>query len=421
MSFLLFLQGLTIRNRTLKARKMTPATRTPPHMFTLVILTGLSLVSLNMFIPSLAHMAGDFAVDYSYMSLAVAGYLAMTAVLQIILGPLSDRFGRRPVLLTGAAIFTVASIGCWLAQDFWLFLTFRLMQGAIITGSALSRAVVRDMLEPREAASMMGYISSAMAVAPMLGPMFGGVLDEWFGWRSNFAAFAVFGTGIFVLCWFDLGETNQAKSETFRKQFSTYPELVRSRRFWGYSACSAFSIGSFYAFLAGAPLVAVTVLGLEPVMVGFSVGLITSGFFIGTFISGRVASRYPLTTMMLAGRFVACAGPVIGLTLFALGYLNIYTFFGSVIFVGMGNGLTVPSAGVGALSVRPQLAGSASGLSGALTVAGGAVVSSISGAIVSGQWAAYILLGLMLASAFLGLLSAIYVRTIDRFEGPATA
>ncbi len=390
-------------------------------MLTLVLLTGLALVSVNMFIPSLAHMAADFEVDYSLMSLSVAGYLAMTGVLQIILGPLSDRFGRRPVLLVGLVVFVLASVGCWLAQDFWLFLVFRLLQGAIIAGSALSRAVVRDMLEPRAAASMMGYISSAMAIAPMLGPMLGGVLDEWFGWRANFAAFTLFGVGLLLVCWADLGETNQNKSETFGKQFRSYPELVGSRRFWGYSACSAFSVGSFYAFLAGVPMVAMSVLDLSPATLGLCVGLITSGFFIGTFISGRIAALFELTTMMLAGRVVACAGPMIGLGLFALGYLNVVTLFGSVIFVGLGNGLTLPSAGVGALSVRPHLAGSASGLSGALTVGGGAVVTSVSGAVVAGAWAAHILLGLMLASAFMGLVAALAVYLLDRVEGPLSA
>ena len=396
------------------------AARTPPHMITLVVLTGLSLVSLNMFAPSLAHMAAEFQVDYGLMSLSIAGYLAMTAVLQIIMGPLSDRFGRRPVLLIGMALFTVASVGCWLATDFWLFLAFRMVQGAVIAGSALSRAVVRDMLEPREAASMMGYISSAMAIAPMLGPMLGGALDGAFGWRADFAAFALFGIGVFALCWFDLGETNLTKSETFSKQFGTYPELLASRRFWGYSACSAFSIGSFYAFLAGAPLVAATVLHLSPETLGFSMGLITLGFFVGTFISARISARYALTTMMIAGRLVSCLGPLVGLVLFGFGVLNVYTLFGAVMVTGFGNGLTVPSAGVGALSVRPQLAGSASGLSGALTVGGGAIVSSATGAVVGGDWAAYILLAVMLASAFMGLLAALYVLSIDRREGVVT-
>ena len=161
-------------------------------------------------------------------------------------------------------------------------------------------------------------------------------------------------------------------------------------------------------------------LHLSPETLGFSMGLITLGFFVGTFISARISARYALTTMMIAGRLVSCLGPLVGLVLFGFGVLNVYTLFGAVMVTGFGNGLTVPSAGVGALSVRPQLAGSASCLSGALTVGGGAIVSSATGAVVGGDWAAYILLAVMLASAFMGLLAALYVLRIDRREGVVT-
>ena len=149
------------------------------------------------------------------------------------MGPLSDRFGRRPVLLVGLAVFTLASLGCALATDIWVFLGFRLLQGTVISGWALSLAVIRDTVPSREAASLIGYIGMAMAVAPMLGPMFGGVLDELFGWRASFWAFVVFGAAVLCLCWVDLGETNKTPSDTFMRQFHAYPELFRSRRFWG--------------------------------------------------------------------------------------------------------------------------------------------------------------------------------------------
>ena len=139
----------------------------PPRIFTLVLLTALSVLSLNMFVPSLSNMAEDFHTDYALVNLSIAGYLAITAVLQLIMGPLSDRYGRRPVLLTGLAIFALASLGCAQASNIWVFLGFRILQGAIISGSALSQAVVRDMVPAREAASLMGYIAMAMAVAPM--------------------------------------------------------------------------------------------------------------------------------------------------------------------------------------------------------------------------------------------------------------
>jgi len=389
----------------------------PPKMLTLVLLTALSVLSLNMFLPSLSNMARDFQTDYALVNLSIAGYLAITAVLQLIMGPLSDRYGRRPVLLAGLAIFVLASLGCALATDIWIFLGFRVVQGAIISGAALSSAVVRDMVPAQEAASLMGYIAMAMAIAPMLGPMFGGALDELFGWRASFWTYAGLGAALLVLCWVDLGETNKAPSDTFAKQFQSYPELIRSRRFWGYAVCTAFSTGAFYAFLSGIPLVAQTVFDLPPAKLGVYMGTITAGFFLGSFLSGRYAKRFALTTMMISGRIVACGGLLLGLTLFSAGIVNEISLFGTTVFVGIGNGLTNPSSNAGALSVRPELAGSASGLSGALTVGAGAVLTSFTGAFMTEEYAVYKLVGMMLFCSAMALVAALAVLWIDRRDG----
>ena len=125
--------------------------RTPPTIFTLILMTGIATLSLNMFVPSLVNIASDLRTSYAVVSLAIAGYLAVTAVLQVIIGPLSDRYGRRPVILIGTGIFVLASIGCLLAQNIWLFLICRFLQGAIITSGSLSRVIVRDILPPKEA------------------------------------------------------------------------------------------------------------------------------------------------------------------------------------------------------------------------------------------------------------------------------
>jgi len=385
-------------------------------MITLVLLTGLSVLSLTMFLPSLSNIAEAFQADYALVNLSIAVYAGMTAVLMLIMGPLSDRFGRRPVLLVGLVIFILASLGCLLAANIWVFLFFRMLQGAIISGWVLSNAVIRDTVPAQETASLIGYLAVAWAVAPMLGPMFGGILDELFGWRANFLAFAGFGVAMFGLCWVDLGETNKTPSVTFMKQFQTYPELFRSRRFWGYALCMAFSTGAFYSFLGGVPLVAKTVLALPPATLGFYIGTITAGFVLGSFLSGRYAKRHPLTTMMISGRIVACAGLTVGLVLVLAGIVNVISLFGATVFVGLGNGLTMPSSSAGAMSVRPELAGSASGLSGALTVGGGAVLSSITGAILTEENGAYALLGMMLLSSLMALVAALYVLRTDRRE-----
>jgi Bcr/CflA subfamily drug resistance transporter len=389
----------------------------PPKMLTLVLLTALSVLSLNMFLPSLSNMAQDFQTDYALVNLSIAGYLAITAVLQLIMGPLSDRYGRRPVLLAGLAIFVLASLGCALATDIWIFLGFRILQGAIISGAALSSAVVRDMVPAQEAASLMGYIAMAMAIAPMLGPMFGGALDQLFGWRASFWAFVGLGAAVLVLCWVDLGETNNAPSDTFAKQFQSYPELIRSRRFWGYASCTAFSTGAFYAFLSGIPLVARTVFELPPAKLGVYMGTITAGYFLGSFLSGRYAKRFALTTMMISGRIAACSGLLLGLALFFAGIVNELSLFGTTVFVGIGNGLTNPSSHAGALSVRPAMAGSASGLSGALSVGLGAVLTSFTGAFMTEEYAVYKLVGVMLFCSATALVAALAVLWIDRREG----
>ena len=379
-----------------------------------MFITGLSVLTLNMFLPSLANIAQAFQADYSIVSLSVAGYLGITALLQLIVGPLSDRFGRRPVLLSCIAVFIVASVGCMLAGKIWSFLAFRMMQGTIIAGGVLPFAIIRDSASEQEAASQMGYVSMAMAVAPMMGPMIGGVLDELFGWRSSFLFFAILGLAALGLCWFDLGETNKNPSKTFRNQFQAYPELLRSRRYWGFTLCITFSVGAFYIFISGVPLIAESIFDISPAMLGFYIGTITAGFMLGSFLSGRYANRYPSTTMMIAGRIVACAGLTAGLTLFVLGFVNVFTMFGATIFVGLGNGLTMPSANSGALSVRPRLAGSASGLKGALAVAGGAVLTSISSAILTERAGAYQLLGLMLICSVVGMLAAPDVRRVNQ-------
>ncbi len=393
---------------------MFSAATSPPRLITLIFLTGLSTLSLNMFLPSLVNIAEDFEADYAIVSLSIAGYLAMTAVLQIIIGPLSDRFGRRPVILAAVFIFVIASLGCLLAENIWVFLVFRFLQGAIIAGSALSPAVVRDMMPAKQAASILGYIAMAMAIAPMLGPVLGGALDELFGWRSSFLAYIAIGFTVFTLAWLDLGETNKTPSESFGRQMKAYPALLGSQRFWGYALCMAFSTGAFYIFLAAAPLVTRVLFDMSAGTLGIYLGSITGGFFLGSFIAARFSKGHSLAAMMLAGRIVACTGLLVGVALLALGIVHEFTLFGATIFVGIGNGITMPSSNAGAMSVRSDLAGSASGLAGALTVGGGAILTGGSGIIVTESTGAMGLLGMMFGASFLGLLCAVWVMLLDR-------
>jgi Bcr/CflA subfamily drug resistance transporter len=395
---------------------MKSAAKSSPRLLTLILLAALSTLSLNLFLPSLTNIARDFEADYALVSLSIAGYLATTAVLQLVIGPMSDRFGRRPVLLCALSIFVIGSLGCLLARDIYSFLLFRALQAAVISGWVLSMAMIRDTRSEGEAASLIGYVAMSMAIAPMLGPMIGGLLDELFGWRSSFLLYSVFGTALLLLCWRDLAETNRSPSATFAVQFQVYPQLLGSRRFWGYALCGLFSTGAFYVFLAGVPLVAARQFSISPGQLGFYMGTITAGFAVGSFVAGRYSQRHALTTMMIAGRLIACGGLAMGLVLFLLGYAHGLTLFLATVFAGVGNGVSMPSANTGAISIRPGLAGSAAGLVGASTVAGGALLTSFTGYLLEDGNAAIRLLWIMLCCAVLALAAALYVLLIDRRE-----
>lgn len=387
--------------------------QTPPMLMTLVFGTALSVLSLNMFLPSLPGIAQEFGVDYGLANLAIAGYLTISAGLQLIMGPMSDLYGRRRVMLLCCALFVLASVGCALASNIWVFLGFRLLQGAIISGQVIARAVIRDMYLPSEAASKLGYMSMIMALAPMTGPMIGGALDMAFGWRAGFWLYTGLGLLVLWLTWGDMGETNTKRAATFRAQMRLYPRLFSSRRFWGYSACVAFSIGGFYSFVTGAPMVAAAWFDLSPAMVGLGIGIITCGFMVGNFVTGQLAQRLRLLTLILIGRGVACLGPAVGLGLFFMGHGSELVFFGSAICVGFGNGLTIANASAGLMSVRPELAGSAAGLSGALSVALGALLTAVTGVAVEPETAPFAVLGIMLSASVLALVSALYVLVVD--------
>ncbi|MDX8351930.1 multidrug effflux MFS transporter [Cognatiyoonia sp. IB215182] len=388
--------------------------RTPPALVTLILLTGVSTLSLNMFLPSLANIAQDLDAPYAVVSLSVAGYLGLTAVIQLIIGPLSDRIGRRPVLLMSLAVFTLASIACALATQIWVFLACRMLQGGIVAGYALSLAIVRDTRPEREAAGLIGYISMTMAIAPMLGPMLGGVLDSWFGWRAAFWVYAIAGIGLFALCWIDLGETRSLASQRIDTDRPRLRALLRERLFWLYALCSAFSTGAFYVFLSGAPLVAQVQFGVGTAEIGFWLGSITAGFVFGSFFSSRFAPRNAPLTMMITGRIVACLGLLAGIGVTALDAITPALFFGSTVFVGIGNGITMPSSNAAAMSVRPDMAGSAAGLNGALVVATGALLTTFAGITLPAEAPGLTLLWLMFGSSAAGLFAVLIAMKLRR-------
>jgi len=382
---------------------------TPPHIFTLVAFAGLSALAMNVFLPSLPSMTVYFHTDYRVMQLSVALYLAMNAGLQLLIGPISDRFGRRPVILWSALLFIAATLGCILAPTAEIFLAFRMGQAVIVTGMVLSRAIVRDMVPGAEAASMIGYVTMGMAVVPMVGPAIGGVLDEAFGWQANFVLLFVGGALVWALAWADQGETATRRAASFRAQLLQYPALLTSGRFWGYALTAAFSSGAFFAYLGGAPFVGTQVYGLTPAALGVYFGAPAVGYALGNYLSGRFSVRFGLDRMVFWGAALCAAGLGLSLWLSLAGQGSALRFFGFMTFVGLGNGLVLPNATAGLLSVRPHLAGSASGLGGAIMIGGGAALSALAGVLLKPGSGALPLQWIMFLSALAAQASMFYV------------
>ena len=383
--------------------------RSAPHLLTLVALTGMGALSMNVFLPSLPGMARDFGVDYAVMQLSISAYIGATAILQLLAGPRSDRWGRRPVILAGLGIFLLATIGTLLARDAASFLIFRMLQATIATCMLIPRAVVRDLYEGERAASMIGYVTMGMAVVPMLAPIIGGILDETLGWRANFAMMGLLGLMALALAWHDMGETVRGGGIPLRQQMQNYPILARSVRFWGYCGAAAMSSGAFFAYLGGAPFVGESVFHLSPAQVGYFFALPSLGYLVGNAVSGRWSVSLGMNRMILAGALVCLGALSLAFLFDLLGRISPYVFFGAISLMGMGNGMVLPSANAGMMSVRPELAGTASGLGGALTIAGGAVLSALAGAMLKPGAGATPLLAIMTASATGGLLSILWV------------
>lgn len=393
--------------------------RTPPHIVSLVLIAGLSALTMNIFLPSLPEMAGYFRVDYAVIQTVISGYIAMTAVVQVIIGPLSDRFGRRPTMIASLALLILATALCLVATDFYTLMAGRLLQTAVVAGLVLSRAIIRDMVPMEEAASMIGYVTMGMTLVPMVGPALGGVLNDVFGWRASFAAIFVLGAIVLALVAADLGETNHRRAQSFAAQFSAWPQLLTSGPFWGYTAVATFTSGAFFAFLGGAPFVGSAILKLSPSALGMQFFFIAGGYMAGNYCSGRFARRAGIANMMLAGSLLSAVGTVIPLVLVLMGVSTALAFFGPLVIVGFGNGLTLPSANAGMVSVRPHLAGSASGLGGAITMGGGAALSVLASSILSVESGATPLLVVMLVSGLLAVAAVVFLRAAGNEEdGP---
>jgi DHA1 family bicyclomycin/chloramphenicol resistance-like MFS transporter len=382
---------------------------TQPTMLTLVLLASISALAMNIYLPSLPLMAIEFSTTPAAMGLSVGVYLGTSALFQVFAGPISDRMGRRKIVQVSLIIFVIASISCAYAQSFETFLMYRAIQSVAATCMIVSRAIVRDTTDTASSGSRIAYVTMGMAVVPMFSPALGGFIDTNFGWQGTFFVLACLGLIMLMLSYFDQGETAPVSDKSILGQFQNYPILLTSKRFWGYCLASAFGSGSFFAYLGGAPAVGAEVYALDPQSVGLFLGAPAFGYFFGNFIAGRYSKSIGIDLMVLYGLALALFGMSLSFTISALGYGSALSFFGFMTFVGLGNGMSIPNATAGMLAIKPELAGTASGLGSAMMIGGGAALSALAGPVLHMGSGDLALIALMWLSVFIGILLILLV------------
>ena len=380
-----------------------------PHIVTLILLASIGAVTMNMFLPSLPAMATHFNTSTATMGLAVGVYLGASAVFQILSGPLSDMIGRRPIVLWSLAIFIAASVAINFAPNLTTFFILRALQAVAGTTMVLSRAIVRDTTSTEKAGSRIAYVTMGMSIVPMISPAIGGYIETHFGWQGNFWMLGLIGAMCFAIAFMDQGETGPSTSKNAWAQFQQYPALLTSQRFWGYCLASSLGSGAFFAYIGGAPFVGSVIYGLSPQQLGLYFGAPALGYFVGNFLSGRYSTRFGIDTMVTCGLLITLFGLSMSFAISAASLGSAKAFFGFMTLVGLGNGMTIPNATAGMLSIKPELAGTASGLGSAIMIGGGAALSAIAGLQLQGATSDLPLIELMLVSVFAGLLCILYV------------
>jgi DHA1 family bicyclomycin/chloramphenicol resistance-like MFS transporter len=376
----------------------------PPPAWLLVLITGLGPFSLQIIVPAIPGLAASFAVPATTAQLTLTVYLLGVALGQLAYGPLSDRYGRRPMAIAGLVVFLAASVLGTLASSVGGLIAARALQAlGACSGMVLARAMIRDCYPRDRSASVMAYVFMGMTVAPMIAPMIGALLDKAFGWRALIAVPGVFGLLLFVAVLARLPETLRREPGAVHGPFGDVITaslgLLRSPAFGVYAGCFAASSAVFFAFLGGAPFVVVRGLGLPATAYGIAFAVISVSYAAGNFVTARLAMRLGVRRLLAGGTaltFVAAAAALVMVLALPPSMINI---FGPAMLMAFGNGVAQANAMAGAVSVRPQAAGAASGLAGAIQMAAGAAATVAVAALETGSGVATA--GLMLGAACL--------------------
>ena len=360
-------------------------------------------LSTDLYLASLPHLATDFGVSPAAVQQTLSLFVVGFGVAQLISGPLSDRFGRRPVLLWGLGIYIVASLACALAPNLQLLVAARFVQAVgCCTAAVVARALIRDVYAPAEGAQMLAKASSLLALAPIFGPILGGYLQVWFGWRAAFVFHTLFCVALATAAARLLAETNAHRNPAAtqpRHLFAIYRRLAGAESFWAYALPGALSYAAIFAFISGSSFVLIKVLGVPTEYYGYGFAFGVTGYLLGTIICRRLLVRLGLARSVMAGATLSLLAGLLFLAL-ALAGVHHWTVVVGCLFLTMGaHGINFPCAQTGAVAPFPREAGAAAGLLGFFTMVAGFATGTWIGLSHDGT-----LLPLATTSAVLGAL-----------------
>ncbi len=333
----------------------------------LVALTACGTLGMHVIIPALPATARALDISISTVQLTITLYLIGLSIGQLAYGPLSDRFGRRPVLLVGMSVFTLASLVTVIAPDPEIMIGARILQAlGGCSGLVLGRAAVRDSATPERAAGQLALLTLTMSMVPAIAPAIGGFITAFVHWRASYVLLAAIGALTLLWTFLILPETNQNRTTgpAISSLWRSYARLVRSRVFIGYALGGAFSTTSFYGFMAAAPFIFEGQLGQRTQDVGLYYLILMLGVALGSFLANRMARRVSLRTGLMTSNAIGVVGAAVFALANVVDFVNVPVVVGSITFFMIGAGMTSPFALAGSVSANPQTIGAASGLYG---------------------------------------------------------
>jgi MFS transporter, DHA1 family, multidrug resistance protein len=335
-----------------------------PPLILLAVVTAVAPASLHMLVPALPVLAAVFDAPPGAVQLVLTLFLAGIAAGQLVYGPVSDRYGRRPVLIAGFALFLLGTVLCGLAWSLAILIVGRTLQAlGGCAGMVLGRAIVRDVYERERAASALATIMMVTSLAPSLSPAIGAYLAEWGGWRADFVLLGAVGTAVLTLTAAKLPETHAPAPVNLVGMLRSFVLLLRSTAFLSVALAAAFTSASWFTFLAAAPYLLSEQLHQPPSTYGLMILLPMGGYILGNATVGRLSVLFGSAGLFIAGLAVSLASGVM-LALWCLTNLTPWALFVPMAISSIGNGMSQPPAIAAGLSVYPRIAGAASGLIG---------------------------------------------------------